>query len=285
MKTPISYYGGKQNLVKEILPLIPEHKIYIEPFFGGGAVFFAKKPSEIEVINDINHHVINFYKVLQQNFDALKAEIDCTLHSRTQHAEAAEVYKNPENYSDIKRAWAFWVQTNMSFGNNPLAGWAFSRYRKQAKDTFTRKQRFNAEFSKRFVNVFIECNDAKNTITNFDDSEAFIYVDPPYVSSEQGHYAGYTDEDFKDLLDLLVNVKGKFLLSSYPEDVLMEYRQRFEWHTKDIQQTISVDGRRKKRKTKIECLTMNYKPNLSLSLFDVYEQYQAQDARPDLTTD
>mgnify|MGYP000216877373 CR=1 FL=1 len=51
MKTPITYYGGKQTLLKYLLPLIPQHKLYCEPFFGGGAVFFAKPKSDVEVIN------------------------------------------------------------------------------------------------------------------------------------------------------------------------------------------------------------------------------------------
>ena len=46
MKTPITYYGGKQTLLKYLLPLIPQHRMYCEPFFGGGAVFFAKPKSE-----------------------------------------------------------------------------------------------------------------------------------------------------------------------------------------------------------------------------------------------
>ncbi|HEU0226617.1 MAG TPA: DNA adenine methylase [Arachidicoccus soli] len=50
MKTPISYYGGKQSMLKHILPLIPEHTVYVEPFFGGGAVFRAKEPKNVEVI-------------------------------------------------------------------------------------------------------------------------------------------------------------------------------------------------------------------------------------------
>ena len=54
MKTPITYYGGKQSMLSIILPMIPEHNLYCEPFFGGGAVFFAKEPSKIEVINDTN---------------------------------------------------------------------------------------------------------------------------------------------------------------------------------------------------------------------------------------
>lgn len=59
MKTPISYYGGKQSLSALIIGLVPEHRIYCEPFFGGGAVFFAKQPSEVEIINDTNRELIN----------------------------------------------------------------------------------------------------------------------------------------------------------------------------------------------------------------------------------
>ena len=61
LKTPITYYGGKQSMINEILGRIPEHRLYVEPFFGGGAVFFAKPPSKVEIINDVNSEVINFY--------------------------------------------------------------------------------------------------------------------------------------------------------------------------------------------------------------------------------
>lgn len=57
MKPPITYYGGKQKLIKHLLPLIPEHNLYAEPFFGGGALFWAKEPSNVEVINDTNREL------------------------------------------------------------------------------------------------------------------------------------------------------------------------------------------------------------------------------------
>ena len=79
MKTPISYYGGKQAMLKTILPLIPEHQIYCEPFFGGGAVFWAKEPSKYEYINDFNDLVVNFYEQLKNNFEELKSKIIATL--------------------------------------------------------------------------------------------------------------------------------------------------------------------------------------------------------------
>lgn len=104
MKTPISYYGGKQQLASKIVSLFPEHKIYCEPFIGGAAVFFAKPQSKAEIINDINSEVINFYEVLQRDFPALQSEISISLHSRKLHQHARVIYENPDMFDRIKRA-------------------------------------------------------------------------------------------------------------------------------------------------------------------------------------
>ncbi|WP_374760323.1 hypothetical protein [Dyadobacter diqingensis] len=95
-------------------------------------------------------------------------------------------------------------------------------------------------------------------IRAYDGPDSFFYLDPPYVSSDQGPYKGYTMDDFKALLDACVNMKGKFLLSSYPEKLLMKYRNAYGWKTENHEKTLAVDGRRKESKTKVECLTWNY---------------------------
>lgn len=87
VKSPIVYYGGKTSILHEIMPLIPIHECYCEPFFGGGAVFFAKEQVKNETINDKLDIVINFYRVLRNNFAALKRMIDATLISRQIHSE------------------------------------------------------------------------------------------------------------------------------------------------------------------------------------------------------
>ncbi|MGL4981932.1 MAG: DNA adenine methylase [Treponemataceae bacterium] len=106
IETPISYYGGKQQLARKILSLIPEHKTYVEPFVGGGAIFFAKQPSPCEVINDTNCELINFYEMLKTDFDALSKLDELSLHSRKQHDEAEVVFKNPQMFDRVKKAWA-----------------------------------------------------------------------------------------------------------------------------------------------------------------------------------
>lgn len=68
MKTPISYYGGKQRMLKHILPLIPNHELYTESFCGGCAVLFAKEAVKCEVINDTNHSLVNFYLVAKRHY-------------------------------------------------------------------------------------------------------------------------------------------------------------------------------------------------------------------------
>jgi len=65
------WIGGKRRLIKHILPLFPEHTTYVEPFCGGAALFFAKPPSEAEVINDINSELVNLYRVVKNHLDEL----------------------------------------------------------------------------------------------------------------------------------------------------------------------------------------------------------------------
>ena len=67
LRTPISYYGGKQQMLKYIMPNIPQHNIYTESFVGGGALYWSKEPAKLEVINDINREVVNFYNIFKNH--------------------------------------------------------------------------------------------------------------------------------------------------------------------------------------------------------------------------
>jgi DNA adenine methylase len=254
MRTPISYYGGKQRLLHEILPLIPSHSQYVEPFFGGGAVFFAKEPSKGEAINDTNNFAVNFYRVAQQRFGELQSLIKSTLHSEADHRRAGEILKN-NDADPAELAWAFWAQTNLSFGKKINGGFAYSKRSQEGRSTFGKRELFVPEICKRLENVEIFNRDAKDLILIKDDPSTFFYVDPPYVSSDQGHYKGYTKEDFVKLLDILATCNSKFLLSSYPEPELLEYRERCGWNSKDIVKCLAMRG---KERTKTECLTWNY---------------------------
>lgn len=260
MKTPISYYGGKQKLASTILKLIPEHNLYCEPFFGGGAVFFAKEPSSVEVINDTNREMINFYRVVQHDFVSLEKEIQITLHSRDLHRKAQVINSNPDMFSELKRAWAIWVLANQSFASGIDKAWGYDVAKgTTSKKIANKRDGFSIDYAIRLQQTQIECTDALRIIESRDSEDSFFYCDPPYYNSNCGHYDGYSLQDFENLLTLLSKIKGKFLLSSYPSPVLMEYTKRHDWHTASIEQTVSIaNNYGRTGKKKIEVLTSNY---------------------------
>jgi len=255
MKTPITYYGGKQTLVKHLLALIPPHELYCEPFFGGGALFFAKPASEVEVINDTNGEVMVFFRVVQTKFKELQKEIKSTLHSRQLWKKARVVYENPEMFSDVKRAWAFWTLANQGFAGM-ITSWGFGKDDAKEDSLARKRDDFSKIYADRLKKVQIECNDAIRVIQLRDYNKAFFYCDPPYINTHQGHYKGYGEADYIRLLDALVKIKGKFLLSSYPNAILKKYIKKHKWNIQSVTKKIAVTKLTDKVKT--EVMVFNY---------------------------
>lgn len=259
MKSPITYYGGKMNMLKHILPLLPPHKIYTEPFFGGGAVFFAKEPSESEVINDTLNLAVVFYETVCNQFDALKQKIEATLFSRKSYMKAKFICESPNLSSKIEMAWAFFVGTQMGFSCK-IGSWGYDKYGKRVKAFLNKKLQFTPEIARRLEHAQIENNDACKVIASRDTIDTFHYVDPPYINSNQGHYGGYSEQDYRNLLDTLSEAKGKFLLSSYPSKILDEYIEKHGWYSRAFDKPLSArksEGNAP-RGRKIEMLTANY---------------------------
>jgi DNA adenine methylase len=264
MRTPLSYYGGKQTLAGTILGLIPPHRLYCEPFIGGAAVFFAKEPSKVEIINDTNGEIVNFYEVLQRDFAALEKEVAISLHSRKQHRQARVIYENPDMFDRIKRAWAVWMLANGSYGCMLDGGFGYDRTGGTSKKLDNKRASFSIDYAIRLQRVQIECCDALRIIGSRDVEDAFFYLDPPYVGSDQGHYDGYTQEDFDALLNLLEKLKGKFLLSSFRNKALTEFSRRNGWHTVAFSMTQSMTHRYPSKHGKVEVLTANYPISVKL---------------------
>jgi len=260
MKTPLSYYGGKQNLASRIVKLIPRHNLYCEPFCGGAAIFWAKDVSGVEVLNDTNRELINFYKVVQNDFVSLEKMIRISLHSRAIHRNAKTIYENPDLFDDIKRAWAVWVLAVESFSSILDGTWGYDiKMNTTSKKITNKRDSFTEDLAIRLQNVQLECTDAIRIIQSRDTVDSFFYCDPPYFNSDMGHYDGYTESDFEGLLNTLSKIKGKFLLSSYPSALLSRYVKKFAWDKVQFDMTVSVNAKATgARKKKIEVLTANY---------------------------
>lgn len=221
MKSPISYYGGKQKMAHHIVPLIPKHTVYVEPFAGGAAVFFAKPWPDVsnnhhyrEVINDHDGHLINFYRQLRDNGPELIRRLELTLYSEAEHRLAKEL----DHDDPIEAARRYFVKINQSFSNVLHGGWGRGVYGRNLAATWANRVTRLPEYLDRMASVHIACDDALKIIRQWDSPQTFFYCDPPYPGSDQGHYAGYTLDDFRALVDTLDACDGSFILSNYTQN-------------------------------------------------------------------
>lgn len=271
MKTPITYYGGKQEIAEHIIKMFPQHTIYCEPFFGGGAVFFKKEKSRCEVINDIDDNLINFYSTCQLNFQALKTLIDGTLNSESQYRYAKDIWNNRIPSNEIEKAWAIWLITNGSFGGSMHGGWKWSNFSSGSHTGIyleNKRNSFTEKLQDRLKNVQITCRDAIKVIQDRDSTETLFYLDPPYPGSNQGHYKGYTHKDLCNLLETLCQIKGKFILSNYWSQSLKYYILLKEWNFEKIPVKSKVSNMSGRNLHRTEILVYNFK--LKTDLFNTH---------------
>lgn len=268
MKTPITYYGGKQRMAKYILPnLYKERTQYIEPFFGGGAIYFLKEKEKHEVINDLSDFVINFYRVLQTNCEALYREVNASLYSETLHRKATFIYNNPIVYDEVLRAWAFFYLCNTTMvgagdGHSPL-NVNVKHGNGGVVATFNKKKLLLLEAGERLANATIICNDAIDVINVYNREGSFFYLDPPYVASTQEYKNKYKQEDLDLLLETCKNIKGHFLLSCYNNEAIDKAVAECGWHKKEYDMVVSVnrahtDTQKIIKTRKTEILVANY---------------------------
>lgn len=216
MKSPVKWVGSKRQLAKEIVKMIPEHICYVEPFVGGGSILFEKDRSKVEVINDINGNLINFYKIMQNKSEDLIYRIDNSLISRELFME----YRNSNwnELDDIERAFRFYYITKCSFGglfrfnqkgecNSPFASSPSPKAKSSLHSHNTEKS--IREGFKRIKGVLIENIDYKEIVKKFDKEDTFFFFDPPYDTD----YSYGIKFDYDELLDICRNIKGKFILT------------------------------------------------------------------------
>src|ERR1035441_9632524 len=79
---PLSYIGGKRAIARPLIALFPDHITYVEAFAGGAQVFFHKERSKVEVLNDLDGEIVNFYRVCQYHYQELVRYLNYCLMSR-----------------------------------------------------------------------------------------------------------------------------------------------------------------------------------------------------------
>jgi len=286
---PLKWHGGKYYLAKEIVAMMPPHLAYVEPFFGGGQVLFArdsqrdwfvgggdqtgKLPPHLsgssEVINDIHGELMNFWRVLQDDdlLAQFRRRVEATSFSQVEFDEAADYATG----SQVERAVKFFIRARQS-RQGLMKDFATLTRNRTRGGKHNGGHGINEQASAwlsvveglpdvhhRLRGVIILCDDALKLICQQDGDKVLMYLDPPYLHGTRVTTNDYqfemTDEVHAELISTIKQCKAKVILSGYPNDLYD--RELADWNRKDISIDNKASGKRTKDK-KTERLWTNF---------------------------
>jgi len=219
LNSPFKWVGGKSRLRKQIVALIPEHTCYVELFAGAAWVLFAKPPSKVEVLNDIDTELVNFFRIVKYQPEELIQSFEWELVSRAEFERLANL--DTSTLTDLERAHRFYYiimagwggelhyprfQTSITDGGhgNRLIG-ALKYLRKRIEPIYERLQK-----------VVIENLDWNDCFDRYDRAKTIMYIDPPYPGNGCNYLHNMRDwNDHWQLANRLQHAKCRWILSSY----------------------------------------------------------------------
>lgn len=214
----MSYAGGKQLIAHRVIELIQPHDHYIEPFFGSGAVLFAKSPSRLETVNDLDDRLVNFWRVLRDRPEELAWACAMTPHSRQEFLLAHQ-----SSHDALEQARRTWTLITQGRGGRAIrAGWRHVVTRTARQSLPSQLDGYITrllDVAERLRNISIEHRDALELLTAYDAPGTCFYLDPPYLPATRrdGLYCREVTTSYhEDLLDALQRVTAQVILSAYP---------------------------------------------------------------------
>lgn len=212
----IPYCGSKASLVPQIMSHLPSHRLYCETHAGSAAVLLGKSPSRIEVLNDKDDTLVNFFRVLRERRTELVQLLRLTPYALTEWRQCQKSLEDAAA-GDLEQARRFYVTVCQSFAG---FGEKFNRSTHKPHATYWRDriERLDA-VAERLRTVVIEALDAEECLSKYDSCDTVFYVDPPYLPSTRSNVGpryrcDMTEAQHVQLLGKLLNAKGKILLSS-----------------------------------------------------------------------
>lgn len=241
----MSYPGGKHRIAKRIAALLPSHRVYVEPFGGAGNVLLAKKPSEVEVYNDLDSEVVNLFRVLRDPKQAAKLleQLELTPFARDEFHQAYEPSNDP-----IESARRLLIRNHMSVGRQ-------ATFRRSDGFRWTTRSRKNVQswelyprrvlpILDRLRYVIIDNLPASKVIARYDAPDVCFYVDPPYLgstrTSDQDRYTHEMrdPEEHIALLEQLSSCQGAVVLSGYDSE---EYAGLLEGWSREVLAALALN--------------------------------------------
>ncbi|NBI08086.1 DNA adenine methylase [Senegalia massiliensis] len=261
----LKWPGAKWSIANKIISLMPEHKIYLEPFFGSGAVFFSKAPSFTEVINDLDSQVTNLFKIIRDYPGELAEKILLTPYSRDEYKECHKIQGN-----EIEKARRFLARSNMARAGmqyytsswrhaGPVLG---AKCNQRVIGEWNKLPRRILEAAERLKDAEIENTDALKLIKKYNHKDCLIYVDPPYLlSTRKQRYYNEEMTESEEHIELIKSLKyhsGTVMISGYESDL---YNELLEGWAKHEFYTNAEQGKKRK-----EIIWTNYQKFSQISL-------------------
>jgi DNA adenine methylase len=264
INTPFGYFGSKNKIALQICTSLPPHNCWVEVFCGSAALTLSKTKAPIEVINDIDHEIVNFFHQLRDNNSELLRLIQYTPYAE----EELNLARHKDgNLSDIERARRFLVQSMMAingvFGDE-RGGFSYSdSYSRNGHEA--RVNRWNnlpdrlSIVVERLKSVRIENKDARKIIKRFTNRPAtLLYLDPPYLGDRtNGYNMDANNEKFHiELLNLANKANCMIFISGYENELYDSIlTEELGWTTKQIE--TSTKGSNGASYSRTEVLWMN----------------------------
>lgn len=270
MNAVIKYPGAKWSIARWIISHFPEHRSYLEPFFGSGAVLFTKGRSAIETVNDVDGDVVNLFYWIRTDPERLAQAIYWTPYAREVYNRAWAAQYTEED--PFQRAVNFYVRMTMGYGyrtTGARVGWKHDvqgRERAYAAKYWAGLPEVIAQAAERLRGVQIERSPAVELISRFNFPNVLIYADPPYLlGTRYGKQYRHemSDADHRDLLDVLKAHKGPVILSGYESGLYNDALRG--WH-KDKASAIARNSVKRQ-----EILWMNFEPMAQITISEMKE--------------
>lgn len=250
-------------MLKYLVPLFPkEYKVFVDVFGGSGSVLLSQeRPRVNEVYNDLGQNVYSLYKVIsdKEMMTELRQKLELTPYSEQFRNEFMEDLQR-KDLSLVERAYKFMYVSRTSYNGQIDTGGYLSitnvKGRKISKDVscYLAAVEGLEDLHKRLSTVVILNRDAFKVLDKYDDVDAFLYIDPPYIKSTRKISTKYevemTDEEHKRLVDKVLGMKSKIMISAYDHPIYDKLQSKFERH--EFTSPFSTSN-------KIEVVWTNYK--------------------------
>ncbi len=225
-RSPFPWFGGKQRLADTIIALFPPHRVYCEVFGGGASVLLSKSPVVLDVYNDAEDGLVNFFTCLRDRPDELVPLLELTPYARSEFLHCTDTWRDVGD--PVERARRFYVVVSQCFGGHAVKddrsgkrGWGGARLgRMHLCRSASTKNRVDHiwRFVERMRSVQVDNLDWRACLERYDHEDCVFYLDPPYVPDTRrsgGYSHELTAEDHAELVERVLALEGVAIISGY----------------------------------------------------------------------